>query len=120
MMVIPTYILRSLFSLLMLITFLLGGLAGNCLTALKAKTSVWEKKSDGSAQKETVVKQSVSSEAVISSAVSIKFLQPFADFFVRQYVLLINTATITDFGYPVFRDTYFANIFSHFIVINAP
>jgi hypothetical protein len=53
------------------------------------------------------------------SAVSIKFHQVFCAF-IRQFVLLTDTVRATDSGYPVFRHTYFAKVFSHLIVANAP
>jgi hypothetical protein len=53
------------------------------------------------------------------SAISIKFHQVFC-VFIRQFVLLTDTVRVTDSGHPILRHTYFAKVFSHLIVANAP
>jgi hypothetical protein len=117
-----TNILRSFFSLTLLVLFLLGNVAGNLLThpAHSPKTSTAEKNpaEKKSKEEQAVIKAGVSPEAMVST-VSIKF-NPLFFAFVRQYFLQVSTVTNTDFGYPVFRDSYFARIFSHLIVTNAP
>jgi len=111
----PMHILRTFLSLVLLLSFLFGSVAGAFASDASAASEAATKKQS---QEEQAVKPSVSPEATVS-AVSIKFCQVFADF-IRQYVLLLDTVRVTDFGYPVFRDAYFAKIFSHVIVANAP
>ncbi len=105
-----------LFSLVLLLSFLLGSAAGAVAAVDAAGAKAAVEKSDQPDQ--TTVKPSLSPEATVS-AVSIKFHQIFCAF-MRQYVLLVDTVRVTESGYPVFRDTYFAKIFSHLIATNAP
>lgn len=109
-----TLILRNIFSLVLLLSFLLGSAAAFAPDAsAKPKGAVEKGTSEG-----TVVKPSVSPEAMVS-AVSIKFHQIICDF-IRQFVLRTDTVRVTDSGHPVFRHTYFSKVFSHLIVANAP
>ena len=111
-----TAILRTLFSLVLLLSFLTGSAVAAFASEASAKAKgVVEK---GTSEKQAVVKPSVSPEAMVS-AVSIKFHQVCCDF-IRQFVLLSDTAPVTDARDPVFRHTYFAKVFSHLIVANAP
>jgi hypothetical protein len=111
-----TVILRNIFSLVLLLSFLTGSAAAafGADAPAKAKGAVQK----GTSEQQAVVKPSVSPEAMVS-AVSIKFHQVFCAF-IRQFVLLTDTVRATDSGYPVFRHTYFAKVFSHLIVANAP
>ncbi len=117
-----TKILRSIFSLALLVLFLLGTTAGNFVTgsasSTKGQTAEKYPADKQSQEEQAVLKAGVSPEAMVS-AVSIKFHQLFSAF-IRQYFLQVSTVTSTDFGYPVFRDSFFARIFSHLIVTNAP
>lgn len=113
---LSTPILRTLFSLVLLLSFLLGSAASTFAADDSAASKAAVEKSGKSDQ--AVVKPGLSPEATVS-AVSIKFHQIFCDF-IRQYVLRVDLVRVTESGYPVFRDTYFAKIFSHLIVTNAP
>lgn len=117
-----THILRSFFSLTLLVLFVLGSAVGSLVThpAQSPEPATAEKHPARKQSKEeqAVLKAGVSAEAMVS-ALSIKFTHLFFAF-VRQYFLQVSTVTGTDFGYPVFRDSYFARIFSHIIVANAP
>ncbi len=111
-----TAILRTLFSLVLLLSFLTGSAAAafGADAPAEAKGAVQK----GTSGQQAVVKPSVSPEAVVS-AVSIKFHQVFCAF-LRQFVLVTDTVRVTDSGHPVFRHTYFAKVFSHLIVAKAP
>lgn len=111
-----TAILRTLFSLVLLLSFLTGSAAAafGAGAPAKAKGAVQKGTSEGQA----VVKPGVSPEAMVST-VSIKFHQVFCDF-IRQFVLVTDAVRVTDPGHPIFRHTYFAKVFSHLIVANAP
>jgi hypothetical protein len=111
-----TLILRNIFSLVLLLSFLTGSAAAAFApdAPVKAKGAFQK----GTSEQQAVVKPSVSPEAMVS-AVSIKFHQGFCAF-IRQFVLVTDTVLVTDFGHPVFRHTYFAKVFSHLIVANAP
>jgi hypothetical protein len=111
-----TATLRILFSLVLLLSFL----TGSAVAAFGAEASVKAKGAveKGTSERQAVVKPSVSPEAMVS-AVSIKFHQVFCAF-IRQFVLLTDTDRVTDARDPVFRHTYFAKVFSHLIVANAP
>jgi len=111
-----TAILRTLFSLVLLLSFLTGSAVAAFASEASAKAKGSVEK--GTSEQQTVVKPGVSPEAVVS-AVSIKFHQVFCDF-IRQFVLLSDTVRVTDARDPVFRHTYFAKVFSHLIVANAP
>jgi hypothetical protein len=110
-----TSILRTLFSLVLLVSFLTGSAAAAFAPDASAKPKGAVEK--GTPER-TVVKPSVSPEAMVS-AVSIKFHQVICHF-IRQFVLRTDTVRVTDPGYPVFRHTYFSKVFSHLIVANAP
>jgi hypothetical protein len=111
-----TAILRTIFSLVLLLSFLTGSAVAAFASEASAKAKGAVQK--GTSEQPTVVKPSVSPEAMVS-AVSIKFHQVFCDF-IRQFVLLTDAVRVTDGRDPVFRHTYFAKVFSHLIVANAP
>ena len=111
-----TLILRNIFSLVLLLSFLTGSAVAAFAPDAPAKAKGAVQK--GTSGQQAVVKPSVSPEAMVS-AVSIKFNQVFCAF-IRQFVLLTDTDRVTDSGHPILRHTYFAKVFSHLIVANAP
>ena len=111
-----TATLRTLFSLVLLLSFLIGLAAATYAPTGSGKSKGAVEK--GTSERQAVVKPSVSPEAMVS-AVSIKFHQVFCDF-IRQFVLLTDTDRVADSSHPVFRHTYFAKVFSHLIVAKAP
>jgi ABC-type uncharacterized transport system ATPase subunit len=109
------HILRNLISWLLLLTVLAYATTNvHASEKTQKKKQATEQKSDHS---QTVVFKTPSSEAVVS-VLSFKLAQ--------QFYLIIRTfyfqkdEVILDNPYAVFLDTYFANIFSKSIVINAP
>jgi hypothetical protein len=111
-----TVILRTFFSLVLLLSFLTGSAAAAFAIDASARAKGAVEK--GTSEQQSVVKPSVSPEAMVS-AISIKFHQVFC-VFIRQFVLLTDTVRVTDSGHPILRHTYFAKVFSHLIVTNAP
>jgi hypothetical protein len=111
-----TATLRTLFSLVLLLSFL----TGSAVAAFASEASAQAKGAvqKGTSEQQAVVKPSVSPEAMVS-VVSIKFHQVCCDFF-RQFVLLTDPVRVTESRDPVFRHTYFAKVFSHLIVAKAP
>lgn len=108
---------RSLLSLVLVVVFLLGGTLRYTAFRLENKPLRALEKVQGTIK---MPQKMGTTPDVQALGVSFPKFQHLVCYLIRKYQLLVFPVRTTSPGYPVFRDHYFARIFSHFIAINAP
>jgi|GEM_PF-2116397 len=108
---------RLLLSLVLIVVFLLGGTLRYTVFRMENKPLPALEKVQGTIK--THQKLGTTPDVQALGVSPLKF-QHLVCYLIRHYQLLVFPIRIVSFGYPVFRDHYFARIFSHFIAINAP